>query len=79
MELKQRFVMHARIQGGALYCYEILDGEKVIGTRHVKLNKRTRPWTETAVYLLFGEYEFRSAWALSYAYGLGKGEHGRKD
>lgn len=50
--LHQRKVMHARLQGGALYSYSIFDGEAVIGAKSVHINKKFRPWTETATYAL---------------------------
>ena len=71
MPLTQKFTMHARVQGGAIYGYDILDGETVVGSKMVTINKRTRPWTETAVYLLDG-CEFSSSWAFRHAYECGR-------
>lgn len=54
--LRERKVMHARLQGGALYGYEIFDPARdaVVGTKSVNIDKRTRPWTETPTYVLLG-------------------------
>lgn len=54
--LRERKIMHAHLQGGALYGYEIFDPalDAVVGTKTVEIDKRTRPWTETPTYVLLG-------------------------
>jgi len=61
--------MHARLQGGALYSYEILDRDKVIGGKSIHIDKKTRPWKETSNYkLLDDEREFNNAGDFITAY-----------
>lgn len=65
--LKQRKTMHARISRGALYCYDILDGDLVVGTKTVHIDKKFSPWRETATYVL-GTIEFATAADFRAAY-----------
>lgn len=54
-QLRERKNMHMRLQGGAMYGYDLVDPErcdKIVGTKMVHVNKRTRPWTETTTYVL---------------------------
>jgi hypothetical protein len=68
MKLRQRFVMHARIQGGALYGYNIIDeADRVVGHKSIHINKKTAPWKETATYTL-GDLEFTNAADFRKAY-----------
>lgn len=54
--LYQQFVMHMRLQGAAIYSYNILDaGKKVIGAKSVTLDKKKK--TETTTYALNGREE----------------------
>lgn len=59
--------MHARLQGGALYVYDILDGDKVIGSKSDTIDKTKKPWKHT-IKLVLGEQEFRTAEEFYAAY-----------
>lgn len=59
--------MHARLQGGALYQYDILDGGKVVGAKSVHIDKTKKPWKET-VKMVLGEQEFRTSEEFINAY-----------
>ncbi len=50
MKLTRRLVLHARMQGGALYRYDVLLGDEVVGTATTTINKKVRPWSETVTY-----------------------------
>jgi hypothetical protein len=57
--LRQRMQMHARLQGGALYIYDILnEAGETVGALSVRLDKKKR--TETRTYTL-GDRELTSA------------------
>lgn len=67
MTLRQRKSGHMRLQGGALYAYDIVDDETVVGSKTVHINKKTNPWKETATYFL-GDVEFKTAAEFRTAY-----------
>lgn len=60
MKLRRRFSMHARMQGGALYAYDLIDEDgAVVGSQSSHINKCKSPWTETHTYRL-GDLEFKT-------------------
>ena len=65
MTMTQRLVMHARLQGGALYSYNIMDGDVIVGSKSTKLDKKKR--TQTSTYFL-GDAEFTCAAEFIAAY-----------
>jgi hypothetical protein len=65
MPLKRQLVMHARLQGGALYSYNILDGDEVIGSMSARIDKKKR--TETRTYFL-DDIEFTTVAEFMAAY-----------
>lgn len=52
--LHERQNSHMRLQGGAMYGYDIFDPvrERTIGTKVVHIDKKKRPWAETTTYVL---------------------------
>lgn len=39
-----------RLQGGAIHTFDVLLDGVVVGWTSVRLNKKTRPWSETTTY-----------------------------
>lgn len=70
---RERCKMMARIQGGYLHVYEILDGDKIIGAKTIRggtkaLSKGgTKVRTETKTYTL-GDQQFSTAKEFVAAY-----------
>lgn len=61
--------MHARITRGALYSYNIFDGDRVVGFKSVRIDKKFSPWKETATYgLIDDEKTFDNAADFKAAY-----------
>ncbi len=71
--------MHARITRGALYTYQITDGEKVVGHKSVRIDKKFNPWRETVAFgLIDDDRTFDNAADFRAAYEA-KWEAARRD
>lgn len=54
MKLTRRFAGHMRLHRGAVFTYDVMRDGEIVGTAIVTINKNTRPWSESTVYMTDG-------------------------
>lgn len=72
--LYQKMQMHARLQGGSLYVYDILDeAKKSVGTYSITTRRKKGVATRTTTYRLKGrddDFETREAFVRAYVQSI---------
>ena len=75
MKLTRRHTAHIRMDGGAVYVYDVMRDGVVVGTMSVRIDKKVRPWTESTTYAI-GSRTFESLAAFKAAIAaIGNGGH----